>query len=106
MRKKIALLHLCVLCVFNGLSTNPKIIDTLEIHNQIKLFGIDEDILNFKSNFFSSIVFKNDSILYYNPNGTLHLFEISLGVNTTVSKISSSVYSGHNFNRHLLCRSS
>lgn len=101
MRKKIALLYLCVLCVFNGLSINPKIIDTLEIHNQIKLFDIDEDILNFKSDFFSSIVFKNDSILYYNPNGTLHLFEISLGVNTTVSKISSSVYSGHNFNRHL-----
>ena len=100
-RKKIALICFCVLCVFKVVSMNPKIIDTLEIHKQIKVFDIDEEILNFKSNFFSSIVFKNDSILYYNPNGTLHLFEISLGENTNVSKISKSVYSGHNFNRHL-----
>jgi len=100
-RKKIALICFCVLCVFKVVSINPKIIDTLEIHKQIKVFNIDEEILNFKSNFFSSIVFKNDSILYYNPNGTLHLFEISLGENTNVSKISSSVYGGHNFNRQL-----
>jgi len=100
-RKKIALICLCVLCVFKVVSINPKIIDTLEIHKQIKAFDIDEEILNFKSNFFSSIVFKNDSILYYNPNGTLHLFEISLGENTNVSKISNSLYCGHNFNREL-----
>ena len=28
--------------VFNGISQNPKAIDTLEIHNQIKSFGINE----------------------------------------------------------------
>ena len=101
MIKKIALLCLFELFIFKAVSINPKIIDTLEIHKQIKAFNIDEDILNFKSNFFSSIVFKNDSILYYNPNGTLHLFEISLGENTIVSKISNSVHGGHNFNRYL-----
>ena len=62
-----------------GFAQYPRIIDTLEIHNQIKSFGIDEDILNFELYFFSSIVFKNDSTLYYNPNQTLHLFEIHLG---------------------------
>ena len=52
-------------------------------------------VLNFKSHFFSSIVFKNDSTIFYNPNGTLHLFEIHLGDKTKVSKISTSVHSGH-----------
>ena len=101
MIKKIALLCLFELFIFKAVSINPKIIDTLEIHKQIKVFNIDEDILNFKSNFFCSIVFKNDSTLYYNPNGTLHLFKISLGENTIVSKISNSVYGGHNFDREL-----
>ena len=39
-----------------GFAQYPRIIDTLEIHNQIKSFGIDEEILNFESYFFSSIV--------------------------------------------------
>ena len=84
-----------------GFAQYPRIIDTLEIHNQIKSFGIDEEILNFESYFFSSIVFKNDSTLYYNPNGTLHLFEIHLGDIPKVSKISDHSFSGHNLNRHL-----
>ena len=62
--------------VYSSYSYNPKIIDTLKIHQQIKKFGLDEKILNFKANFFESIVFKNDSTIYYNPEGTLHLFEI------------------------------
>lgn len=84
-----------------GFSQYPRIIDTLEIHNQIKSFGIDEEILNFELYFFSSIVFKNDSTLYYNPNQTLHLFEIHLGDIPKVVKISNHNFSGHNFNRHL-----
>ena len=87
--------------VYTSYSYNPKIIDTLKIHQQIKKFGLDEKILNFKANFFESIVFKNDSTIYYNPEGTLHLFEIHLGVSPVVYKISQSIYSGHNFNRNL-----
>jgi hypothetical protein len=96
-----------ILCLFfsslfsKGVSQSPKVIDTLKIHEQIRLFGLDEASLLFKSEFFSSIVFKNDSTLYYNPNGTLHLFEIQLGETPKVSKISNSVYKGHNFNRLL-----
>ena len=82
-------------------SHNPKIIDTLKIHQQIKAFGISEKIINFKANFFESIVFKNDSVIYYNPNGSLHLFEILLRDSPIVSKISESVHSGHNFQRNL-----
>jgi len=87
--------------VYTSYSYNPKIIDTLKIHQQIKKFGIDKKILNFKVNFFESIVFKNDSTIYYNPDGTLHLFEIHLGVSPVVHKISKSIHSGHNFNRNL-----
>jgi hypothetical protein len=99
---KKVILYLFFSSLFSkGLSQNPKIIDTLKIHEQIRSFGLDEASLLFKSDFFSSIVFKNDSTLYYNPNGTLHLFEIQLGEDPKVSKISNSIYKGHNFNRLL-----
>jgi len=102
MKKKIyfTLVFLFML-VYSSHSYNPKIIDTLKIYQQIKKFGLNEEILNFKVNFFESIVFKNDSTIYYNPDGTLHLFEIHLGVSPVVHKISKSIHSGHNFNRNL-----
>lgn len=92
---------LLLMVVYSCFSYNPKIIDTLKIHQQIKKFGLDEKIINFKANFFQSIVFKNDSVIYYNPDGSLHLFEIHLGDTPEVYKISNSVHSGHNFNRNL-----
>ena len=99
--KKVILYLIFSSFLFKGVSQNPKIIDTLKIHEQIRSFGLDEASLLFKSDFFSSIVFKNDSTLYYNPNGTLHLFKIQLGEDPKVSKISNSIYKGHNFNRLL-----
>ena len=102
MGKKVSFtLVLLFMLVYSSYSYNPKIIDTLKIHQQIKKFGFDEKVINFKANFFKSIVFKNDSIIYYNPDGTLHLFEIDLGVYPAVHKISKSIHSGHNFNRNL-----
>ena len=92
---------LLLMVVYSCFSYNPKIIDTLKIHQQIKKFGLDEKIINFKANFFESIVFKNDSVIYYNPDGSLHVFEIHLGDAPEVYKISNSVHSGHNFNRNL-----
>ncbi|MAJ51624.1 MAG: hypothetical protein CMB82_08425 [Flammeovirgaceae bacterium] len=99
--KKIFFLIFLLSFITRGFAQYPRIIDTLEIHNQIKSYGIDEKILNFELYFFSSIIFKNDSTLYYNPNQTLHLFEIHLGDIPKVSKISNHNFSGHNFNRHL-----
>ena len=102
MKKKIYFtLAFLFMLVYSSHSYNPKIIDTLKIYQQIKKFGLNEEILNFKVNFFESIVFKNDSTIYYNPDGTLHLFEIHLGVSPVVHKISKSIHSGHNFNRNL-----
>ena len=99
--KKTIFLFYLSLYIFSGFSQNPRAIDTLEIHNQIKSFGINEKILDFKNHFFSDIVYKNDSTLYYNPNSTLHLFEINLSDNPRVFKISEEVDSKHNYNRHL-----
>ena len=99
--KKTILLFCMSLHMFNGFSQNPKAIDTLEIHNQIKSFGINEKILDFKNHFFSDIVYKNDSTLYYNPNSTLYVFKISLGDNTRVFKISEELDWSHSYNRHL-----
>lgn len=98
---KKPVLPLCMLlCMFKGFSQNPKAIDTLQIHNQIKSFGINEKILDFKNHFFSDIVFKNDSTLYYNPNSTLYVFKINLGDSPRVFKISDELNRGH-YNRHL-----
>ena len=82
-------------------SRDPQIIDTLKIHNQIKLFGLDEEIIKFNTHFFSSIVFKNDSTLLYNPNGTFYLFEIHLGNNPKVYDLALEEHSELNFNRYL-----
>lgn len=101
LKKKITLLSCLFLLIIKGLSQDPKIIDTLKIHEQIKQFGINDDVLSFSQSFFSDIVFKNDSTLFYNPNGTLHLFEITLDKIPKVSKISNSIHTGHNFNRLL-----
>ena len=49
LNKKLLSLFFLFFGIFNGLSDNPKVIDTLEIHKQIKLFGINEEVLNFKT---------------------------------------------------------
>lgn len=97
--KKFTLLFFFFLC--KVYSRGPQIIDTLKIHNQIKLFGLDEEIIKFNSHFFSSIVFKNDSTLLYNPNGTFYLFEINLGDNPKVYDLTLEDHSELNFNRYL-----
>jgi len=82
-------------------SFTPAVIDTTEIHQKIKSFGINERLLNFKDNFFEDIVFESDSIIYYNPQGTLILFKIKLSESINVDLLSSGVYHGNNFNRNL-----
>ena len=104
LKMKFKLLFSGILLLFfflTGFSQNPKIIDTLKIHQQIKLFGVDENLLNFNHDFFKSTLFKNDSTLIYNPDGTLHLFEIKLDTSPTVVKLSNSQHHGHNFKRTL-----
>ena len=102
MTTKKLFLSICFIIVcFRGFSQNPQIIDTLKIHQQIKLLG-DRDVnKSFEKDFFRSIVFKSDSTLYYNPNGSLHLYKIQLGENLKVEKLSNGTFHGHNFGRLL-----
>ena len=99
-RKIIALFSLFVLVSNKGFSISPHIIDTSKIFNQIKKFDLNDNLLNNKD-FFNSIVFKNDSTLYYNPDNTLLLFEIYLNESPNVNLLSNSNHYGQYRNRHL-----
>ena len=93
---------LCIVLSLNCFSLEPRTIDTLKIHQQIKSsFGLNEELLNFKNDFFNSILFKNDSTIIYNPNGSLHLFKIKLDTTPIVVKLSRGEFHGHNFKRSL-----
>ena len=100
-KNRIYIIIYLILQSLIGYSQHHYSIDTLEIHQQIKSFG-DKDVnRSFKKDFFRSIVFKNDSTLYYNPNGSLHLYKIKLGEDLMVEKLSEGTFNGHNFKRLL-----
>ncbi|MDB2539136.1 hypothetical protein N9X23_02085 [Flavobacteriales bacterium] len=100
-KNRIYIIIYLILQSLIGYSQHHYSIDTLEIHQQIKSFG-DKDVnRSFKKDFFRSIVFKNDSTLYYNPNGSLHLYKIKLGEDLMVEKLSEGTFHGHNFKRLL-----
>lgn len=49
----------------------------------------------------SDLVFLNDSVAYFNPVGTLHVFKILFDSVPHVSLIRDSKFNGHNFTRYL-----
>jgi hypothetical protein len=101
LRKKLVFILFGALLSFKSLSIEPHSIDTSEIFNQIKKFNLDETRLSFSTTFFNSIVYKNDSTLFYNPQGTLLLFKIKLGVVTKVTALSKLSAASHTYNSHL-----
>lgn len=98
--KTIALFALIIVCNFNFSAYSQPTIDTLLIHKECLRLLKDDNALRFNQ-FFESTVFLNDSVAYYNPNGSLHLFKIKFDTTTKVSLIRKSPFNGHNFNRHL-----
>ena len=76
------------------------IIDTNDIHQKCSRLINDEFVLRFNQ-FFESTVFINDSLAYFNPNGSLHLFKITFRDTQRVELLRKSPYNGHNFNRLL-----
>ena len=81
-------------------SVIPPVIDTGLIFPKIRALAPTDKTFLPKKDFFKSITFLSDSVFYYNPQGTLHLFEINLSPFIGVKKLSRSIYHGHNFNRY------
>jgi len=93
------ILIIFLLIPFSGVSQSSKIIDKQSILLELSQIGDGDILRRFNSDFYRSIVFENDSVLFYNPEGTLHLYKISLSENPSVLKLSNGVYHGHNFHR-------
>jgi hypothetical protein len=101
LRKNLVFILFGALLSFRGFSIEPHSIDTSEILKQIETFDLDENILDFNSSFFNSIVFKDDTTLFYNPEHTLYLFEIKLRTVPKVTMLSNPNQASHTKNRHL-----
>jgi len=80
--------------------TPPKI-DLKEVIIKLKEFNDITITRNLEADFFKNIRFQNDSIAYFNPNGTLHLFKIKFDSTVSVEKLSKGIYHGSTFNRYL-----
>ena len=101
LRKKLVFILFGALLSFKSFSFEPHSIDTSEIFDQIKKIDLNQTRLSFSTTFFNSIVYKNDSTLFYNPDGTLLLFKIKLGVVVKVTLLSKPSAATHTYNRHL-----
>ena len=80
---------------------NPPKFDIKEIFFKLKEFNDPTVTRNLEGDFFKNLRFQNDSMAYYNPNGTLHLFKIKFDSTVTVEKLSKGIYHGSTFNRYL-----
>jgi len=99
---KKLLLILIIFYSYQGFSKiTPPRINLNKIFLKFKEFNDPTVIRNFKENFFKNIRYQNDSIAYFNPNGTLHLFKIKFDSIITINKLSKGIYHGSTFNRYL-----
>ena len=98
--KTIFLIALILFFNLPHFAFSPPIIDTNLIHKKCSQLLKDENVLRFKE-FFESTVFLNDTVAYYNPNGSLHLFKIEFDTTTDITLLRKSPHNGQNFNRHL-----
>jgi len=101
MVQKVLITVLSLFLSIHGNCQSPEIINIQKIRHDLNLIDCEDVLRQFDFDFFRSIVFKNDSILFYNPQGTLHLYEITLSEKPLVVKLSNGVYHGHNFERLL-----
>jgi len=100
MKKLTALLLLISISTITYCSIIPPVIDTSLVISKIRELVPTDETFDVNVRFLESITFLNDSIAYYNPHGTLHVFEIKLDSIPKVKKLSRSVYHGHNFSRY------
>lgn len=100
MKKLTALLLTISISSITYCSIIPSVIDTSHVISKIRELVSSDETFDTKVRFLESITFLNDSIFYYNPHGTLHVFEIKLDSIPKVKKLSRSIYHGHNFRRY------
>ena len=99
---KKLLLILSIFLNFQGFSKiTPPRIDLNKILLKLKEFNDPTVTRNLEIDFFKNLRFQNDSVAYFNPNGTLHLFKIKFNSSTvSVEKLSKGIYHGSTFNRY------
>ena len=99
---KKSLLILLIFYSYQGFSKmTPPRIDLNEILLKLKEYNDPTVTRDLKGDFFKNIRFQNDSLAYFNPNGTLHLFEIKFDSTISIEKLSKGIYHGSTFNRYL-----
>jgi hypothetical protein len=99
--KYYIVLSLLVLTLQGFSKITPPKIDVEEIFLKLKEFNDPTVTRNLEEDFFKNLRFQNDSVAYFNPNGTLHLFKIKFDSTVSVEKISKGIYHGSTFNRYL-----
>ena len=100
--KYYIILSLLVFSLHGFSKITPPKIDLKEVLIKLEEFNDPTITRNLKGDFFKNIRFQNDSVAYFNPNGTLHLFKIKFKSNTvSVEKLSKGIYHGSTFNRYL-----
>ena len=99
--KYYIILSLLVFSLHGFSKITPPKIDLKEVLIKLDEFNDPTITRNLKGDFFKNIRFQNDSVAYFNPNGTLHLFKIKFKSNTvSVEKLSKGIYHGSTFNRY------
>jgi hypothetical protein len=99
--KYYVILSLIVFSLQGFSKITPPKIDLKEVFIKLKEFNDPTITRNLETDFFKNIRFQNDSLAYYNPDGTLHLFKIKFDSTVSVEKLSKGIYHGSTFNRYL-----
>ena len=99
--KKILFILTILFCIQGFSKITPPRIDLNKILLKFKEFNDPTVTRNLEIDFFKNLRFQNDSIAYFNPNGTLNLFKIKFDSTISIEKISKGIYHGSTFNRYL-----
>ena len=99
--KKLLFILIIFLSIRGFSKITPAKFDVKEIFIKLKKYKDPTVIRDFNGDFFKNLRFQNDSIAYFNPNGTLHLFKIKIDSTVSVEKLSKGIYHGSTFNRYL-----
>lgn len=93
----VGLFFLLLLSISGRSSFEPMVLDTHYIHQEVNKYLPFKNPYSFNNFFFVDLIQVSDSISYYLPSGSLHLFELKISDSIEVTPIRISPYNGHNF---------